>query len=421
MVHLSPICKGANHLKMLLKNNQRVGIVFSGGPAPGANAVIEMATHLLLNHKVPVVGFVRGYKYLVEMTFGQLKAGVHYLDMTHGMVDGIRESGGVILKTSRVNPGKPGGELEIKCEADFKNEQKTKTLKQLLDVFKLLRVGALISIGGDDTLKTAYYLWRLGLPTIHVPKTIDNDYFGIPWTFGYWSAVQKGGQDLRNYREDARTTDACIIIECMGRKAGWLAAGTGLHGNANLILVPEMFKGKIDIDNLVEQAAAMVVAREKAGKLYTTIVVSEGLVEKLPESQKPEERDAHGHIRLAKAKIGAIVAKKLEARLKERAVFVQKAFSEPEGYVTRCEDPCAYDVILGLGLGLGAFDLVAAGHFGQMVSVYNDKFQGFIIGSTPFKELIDPATMKVRNRFIDPQGDFMRLIQAAQYPFGKNK
>jgi 6-phosphofructokinase 1 len=327
----------------------------------------------------------------------------------------------VVLKTARDNPGKAADDLEIRSKADFRDPKKTAKLERVIQIFKMLRIGALISIGGDDTLKTAFYLNKLGLPVIHVPKTIDNDYYGIPWTFGYFTAVQKGGEDLRNYRKDAQTTDACFIIECMGRKAGWLAAGTGLHGNANLILIPEMFKKRVDLERIANQVVDLVVRRERAGKLYTTVVVSEGLADKLPNSQKPKEKDEHGHIRLAAAKIGEMLAKKVQAKLKEKGVFVRKALSEPEGYVTRCEDPNSYDVILGLALGLGAFDLVAAGKFGQMVSVYNDMLEGFKIGSTPFRDLIDPKTMKVRNRFIDPHGDFYRLIMAAQYPYFKDQ
>ncbi|MFA5112929.1 MAG: 6-phosphofructokinase [Candidatus Margulisiibacteriota bacterium] len=420
MSPVTSICKNSRYLNRLAQRQEKVGIVFSGGPAAGANAVIEMATHLLLNRHIPVLGFYRGYNYLEKLPADAFKPGTHYLEMTHQMVDGLREKGGVILKTSRANPGKLG-EVEIRSEADLKDPEKTKKLRQVIEVFRQLRVGALISIGGDDTLKTAYYLSRLGMPTVHVPKTIDNDYYGIPWTFGFWTAAQKGGEDLRNYRKDAQTTDACFIIECMGRKAGWLTAGTGLHGNANLILTPEMFPGRINIDQIADRTTALILEREKAGKLYTIVVISEGLVEKLPNSQKPKEQDEHGHVKLAAAKIGDMLAKRIQIRLKEKAVYVKKALSEPEGYVTRCEDPCAYDVVLGLALGLGAFDLVAAGKFGQMVSVYNDLHQGFQIGSMPFADLIDRTTMKVRNRFIDPRGDFMRLIMAAQYPFLKDK
>ncbi len=201
----------------LLCRQKRVGILFSGGPAPSANTVISSVTLTFLNHGVQVVGFLKGFEYIEDFDkydSSSLREGTHYVRLTHGVSD-LRNKRGVILKTSRANPGK-----DIRCAEDLKDPQKIARLNNIIEALRCVDVGVLITIGGDDTLKTANYLNILGLPVVHIPKTIDNDYFGIAWTFGYWTAVNSVQEILLDLRGDAEATDSWFVVELMGRKAG---------------------------------------------------------------------------------------------------------------------------------------------------------------------------------------------------------
>ena len=192
------------------KGNKKVGILFSGGPAPSANAVISSVALNFLDKKVPIVGFFYGFEFLEKFDPHNRFSLVEVFDHS---IARIRNRIGVYIKTSRANPGK-----KIKCKADLKDPEKNRKLMNILKGLDSLGIGYLITIGGDDTLKTANYLSLLGIPVIHIPKTIDNDYFGIAWTFGYWSAVQACKESLLNLRADAESTNSYFIVEMMGRK-----------------------------------------------------------------------------------------------------------------------------------------------------------------------------------------------------------
>ena len=212
------------------KGGSKVGMLFSGGPAPSANAVISSATLSFLNARIPVYGFFYGFEYLENFDYRNrysLVEGVHYEPLTQE-ISGVRNRRGVYLKTSRANPGK-----NIRTREDLQDAEKTKKLNNILKAFETLGIGYLVTIGGDDTLKTANYLSLLGLPVIHIPKTIDNDYFGIPWTFGYWSSVQSAQEALLNLRADAESTSTYFVVELMGRKAGWLTYAAGIAGESD--------------------------------------------------------------------------------------------------------------------------------------------------------------------------------------------
>ena len=163
-----------------------------------------------------VIGFFGGYEWFEQVEVGEHEEGKHYRFLRRQDVSGIREQGGCIIGTSRANPGRI-----ISSPEDLNDPEKTSPLHRILKHLEQLKVGAIISIGGDDTLKTANFLHNIGAKIVHVPKTIDNDYYGITWTFGFFTAAQVGGEILRNLRADAHTTQSYFICECMGRKAGW--------------------------------------------------------------------------------------------------------------------------------------------------------------------------------------------------------
>ncbi len=269
------------------KKHKKVALLFSGGPAPSANAVISSVALNFINAKVPIIGFFFGFEFLENYDHKNrycLAPNVHYQALDSD-ISSIRNRRGVFLKTSRANPGRL-----IKSPEDLQDPEKTKKLHNILQALDSLGIGCLITIGGDDTLKTANFLARLGLPVIHIPKTIDNDYFGIAWTFGYWSSVQASQEALLNLKADSESTSSYFIVELMGRKAGWLTYAAGIAGEAVLMISTEDNEEEVlDIDKIAEKIVDTMLWREKNDKYYGVICVAEGLADKLP-GQIPAHR-----------------------------------------------------------------------------------------------------------------------------------
>jgi len=392
---------------------KRVGMLFSGGPAPGANAVISTATIQFLNAGYDVIGFFKGYEFLSKFDKDnprKLTAGTHYKYLTYDDITKIRSEGGSILRTSRTNPCKVKGR-EIKNVKELAYPEYSVKLYKIIDALEYLGVSSLISIGGDDTLKTGYYLNLLGLPVVHVPKTIDNDYFGIPWTFGYFSAIERARQDIKVFNSEVRTTDCYFVLELMGRKTGWYTLGAGIAGEAVRMIGPEEFADNVDLGKLAKDLVDMVLEREELEKYYGVILVSEGLVDKMPDDQKPKTTDAHGNLVLAEAKIGERVGHFLRETYKKRTGRKLTVKTGAIGYTTRCIEPSAFDVLLGSQLGMGAFQFIEAKEFGSMVSV-GDNLE---IKQVPFNELIDPQTFKTALRSVPLDGDFFKLAKSLEF------
>jgi 6-phosphofructokinase len=286
----------------------------------------------------------------------------------------------------------------------------------------------LISIGGDDTLKTANYLYEYQrtLPdkarrvqVIHLPKTIDNDYRGIDFTFGFFTAVDVMAKELQNLRADAMSTGSYFIVETMGRKAGWLSYGVAIAGEANLVLGVEdvdaslQVEGKgeprLSIEKLTDRIVDLIITRERRGKHYGTVVLAEGLAEMLPTAQIANAPlDEHGHIALGRFDLGKLVASLVTKRYEERTGRKKKATGLQLGYESRCAPPHAFDVMLGSQLGIGAYRaLVEENLDGHMVSVEGQLDLAYV----PFRELINNATMKTEVRLIKPGSDYHRLAR----------
>ena len=224
---------------------RRVAIVFSGGPAPAANAVISSAAASFVEDDRQAVGFFHGYSNLQDYNSvtHRLLPDTHYRVFTERDLRGLRNSRGIIIGTARANPGKG-----IETERDLDDPVKTTRLRNVYNALADLDIDALISIGGDDTLKTAnlLYLYQQRLPekarrfrVVHLPKTIDNDYHGIDFTFGFFTAVDFMAKEVQNLRADALATGSYFIVETMGRKAGWLSYGVAIAGEAHLVLALE--------------------------------------------------------------------------------------------------------------------------------------------------------------------------------------
>jgi len=412
---------------------RRIGIVFSGGPAPAANAVIGAAASAVRRSGRTVIGFLHGYSGLHDYhsVSHRLREGEHYREIVDADLWGLRNRRGILIGTARANPGK-----EIKSPADLKDEAKTKHLRNVYAGLVDHEIDALISIGGDDTLKTANFLYEFqrNLPAdarrvrvVHVPKTIDNDYRGIDFTFGFFTAVDVMAQELQNLRADARSTRSYFIVETMGRKAGWLAYGVAIAGEAHMVVGVEDVVGdlvieettqdpktgasvtenKLSLDRLADRVVDLIVAREKRGKHYGTVVLAEGLAELLPHEQLQHiARDEHGHISLGRVDLGKLVASMAGERYRARTGTAKKLTGVQLGYEARCSPPHAFDVMLGSQLGVGAFRALVDEHLdGHMVSIKGQLELTYV----PFSELINPETLRTEVRFVERGSDYHRL------------
>jgi 6-phosphofructokinase 1 len=410
--------KKGDHIK-------RVAIVFAGGPAPAANAVISSAAISFLEDGREAIGFFHGYSSLQEYhpVTKRLLPDEHYRVFAERDLRGLRNSRGIIIGTARANPGKG-----IESPADLENDEKTRRLRNVYNAMVDLEIDALISIGGDDTLKTANLLheFQLRLPPearrfaiVHLPKTIDNDYMGIDFTFGFFTAVDVMAKELQNLRADAMATSSYFIVETMGRKAGWLSYGVGIAGETNLVLASEdldqklsmMENGerKLDMDALADLIVDLILTRERRGKHYGTVVLAEGLSELLPERYiESLPRDEHGHLSLSRIDLARLVAQLVGERYEERTGHSKKLTGLQLGYESRCAPPHAFDVMLGSQLGIGAYRaLVEEDLTGFMVSVSGQLDLVYV----PFCDLVNLDTLKTEVRFIQVGSDFHRLAR----------
>jgi ATP-dependent phosphofructokinase / diphosphate-dependent phosphofructokinase len=413
---------------------KKVAILFAGGPAPGANAVISTAATAFLRHGIEAVGIKHGYSNLVEYSPEHpLVEGRDYVSITQKMLGRTRNSQGIIIGTARTNPGK-----NVSSPAHLDDAERVKPLKTVYEALRSIGVDALISIGGDDTLKTAnkFKLYQeklpadaVRIPVVHLPKTIDNDYRGIDFTFGYFTAVDFLGREVRNLIADAEANRAYFLVESMGRSAGWLAYGVAIAGEASLVISVEDIIGQyaseedstntktgavtkrkvMDMDKVIKRIVLTMTTREKEGKEYGVIVVAEGLAEMLPDEYlQGIGRDEHGHISIAAVNLhdifGGLIAKEYHRQTGKK----RKVTPLQLGYESRCAQPHAFDVMLGCQLGVGAFRaLVEKGHNGVMVSVSGQLQLHYV----PFEDLVDPKTLVTVVRYIDAESDFQRLTR----------
>ena len=413
-------------------NIRRVGILFAGGPAPGANAVISSAALAFVKAGIEVIGFLHGYSNLqnFDEKDAPLIEGEAYEVLNFKKIIGARNRRGIMIGTARANPGK-----QINKPADLDDEEKAAPLRRTYLGLRSLEVDALISIGGDDTLKTANKLFEYQnhakvdkrVRVIHLPKTIDNDYNGIDFTFGYFTAVHFMSQEVRNLQADALASGAYFIAECMGRKAGWLSYGVAMAGEAQMVVgvedIPILMKnagreynGFLDINVLVDHIVDLIRVRALRKQKHGVIVLAEGLAENLPpDFLGATTLDEHGHISLGDVHLGHLVAKMCMKRLEELGLQKVKINGVQLGYESRCASPHAYDVMLGSCLGVGAYiALVEKQLDGHMVSTIGQLEHCFV----PFNELVDPVTLVTEVRYINPGSDFHNLAMLLSDDFG---
>jgi 6-phosphofructokinase 1 len=405
--------------------------LFSGGPAPGANAVIAAAVSSLRRRGVQVLGLLHGYSgLLLDPAAGPLREGEHYRVFEDRDLWGLRNEHGIVIGTARLSPGR-----EILSVADLDDPEKVRTLKRVHERLVQLELDALVSIGGDGTLQTANLLheYQRRLPyqsrrvrIVHIPKTIDNDYHGIDFTFGFFTAVDVIARELRTLRADAMATQSYFIAETMGRRAGWLAYGVALAGEAHLVVGVEdvvtdltelevivdpmtgdkRTERRLDLDALANRIVDLMITRQQRGKQYGTVVLAEGLAELLPESSRRVDCDADEPVSFTKFEVGRKVATLVAREYQRRTGTRKKVTSVQLGYESRCSAPHAFDVLLGSQLGFGACRaLLELGLDGHMVSVRRQLELQYL----PFNELVDQKTLRTPVRFVERGSDFHLL------------
>lgn len=419
----------------LPSNIHRVAILFAGGPAPAANAVISTAAVSFLRNNIDVIGVLHGYSHLVEYAPEHpLLENRDYIHINQGILKRTRNTQGILIGTARANPGK-----DVSEPSHFKDPKRTGQLRTVYDALLSIGVDALISIGGDDTLKTAnkFRLFQEQLPqggkripVVHLPKTIDNDYTGIDFTFGYFTAVDVLAEEIRNLLADAESSRAYFVAETMGRSAGWLAYGAAIAGEASLVISVEDITGKyemseeitdpntgkttlrrvMDMHEVVNRIVATMCAREEIeGKEFGVLVLAEGLAEYLPQKHiEGVPRDEHGHIAISKLNLSRLFADLVAKEYTKQTGKKRKITGLQLGYESRCARPQAFDVMLGSQLGVGSYRaLVEKRLDGVMVSVSGQLELNYV----PFSQLIDPATLVTVVRYIEPNSDFHRLAR----------
>lgn len=307
----------------------KIGILTGGGDCPGLNPVIRAITRKAIHEGDSVIGIKYGWK-------GLLDKDIVELDLR--AVSGILHRGGTILGTSRTNP--------------YKKEGGTQAAK---NNFKELGLDALITIGGEDTLGVATKLFNEGLPTVGVPKTIDNDLSATDFTFGFDTAINIVMECIDRLHTTAESHNRIMVVEVMGRHAGWIAAYSGIAGGADYILVPEL---AID----VEEVCTSLKKRHDMGKNFSIVVVAEGAAFKDENLFLQEKKlDQFGHVRLGG--IGDALGKIIEEKTGyETRVTVL-------GHIQRGGSPTAFDRVLGTRYGIKAYELAKSGKFGRMASL----------------------------------------------------
>jgi 6-phosphofructokinase 1 len=338
---------------------KRIGICTGGGDAPGLNAVIRAATKTAYNFDWEVIGIYQGFDGLINPNKSQR------LDPRD--IRGILNKGGTILGTT--NKGNPfeypvrdGGETVQKDLSDL-----------LLENFREMELDALIVIGGDGTLAIADRLYRKGIPIVGVPKTIDNDLHGTDVTFGYDTAVSTATEALDKLHSTAQSHRRCMVVEVMGRYAGWIALNAGVSGGADVILIPEI---PFDVDIVCKK----VRERDRLRRYFTIVVAAEG-AHPAGEGMLTKGGASEGRQEVL---LGG-VAEWLAGEIKERTG--KDTRSLVLGHLQRGGHPTTFDRLLATRLGAAAARLVYLGKFGRMVGLRTPH-----IVSTPIPEAI--ARMK---------------------------
>lgn len=355
---------------------KRIGVLTSGGDCPGLNAVLRGVVRAAANLDWEVVGFLDGFE-------GLLGAG-NYRILSTKSTAGIMHLGGTILGTTNK------GHFIAKVGEGTKACAPVESIEQARATLDRLGISCLLTIGGDGSLTTALQLHEAGIPVIGIPKTIDNDLEATAMTFGFDSAVACVADALDRLHTTASSHKRVMVIEVMGRHAGWIALYGGLAGGGDIILIPE-----IPFDP--EKIAEAVRRREADGCLSTLVVVAEGA--KTPDGKELSHSTGSGENKLGG--IGDYVAKEIATRTgKETRTCVL-------GHLQRGGAPTTLDRILGTRFGVKAVDFAAQGLFGHMVS-----YQNYEVRAVPIADAVH------RLRLVSPDSQMVETARAVGISFG---
>ncbi len=313
---------------------KRVAVLTGGGDCPGLNAVIRAIVRKLHNNGVETIGIIEGWRGIIEENTMPLTVG-NTLDIIH--------IGGTMIGSSRTNPFKEPG----------------KSIPKIKNTVEKLGIDCLIAIGGDDTLGAAARLYKEhDIPTVGVPKTIDNDLRGTEYTFGFDTAITRATEAFDWLRTTAMSHRRCLVVECMGRHAGWITAFVGIASGADYVLIPEV---EADVDALCRT----LKKNREYGKEYNMVAISEGAKISGREVTKAIEKDAFGNVRLGG------IGEKLAGLIEEKTGI--ECRSVVLGHLQRGGAPSAYDRVLGTRYGIAAAQAALDGAFGRMVALRGDK------------------------------------------------
>jgi ATP-dependent phosphofructokinase / diphosphate-dependent phosphofructokinase len=354
----------------------RIGVLTSGGDCPGLNAVLRGVVLAAEKLGWEVFGFLDGFE-------GLLPPG-KYMVLDRPRIAGVMPRGGTILGTTN------RGHFVAKVGAGDRTVVPAEVIANSREVLKELRVDALIIIGGDGSMITALQLQEAGINCIGVPKTIDNDLEATAMTFGFDSAVASVMDALDRLHTTATSHKRVMVLEVMGRHAGWIALHGGLAGGAHIILIPEI---RFDYDKI----AAAINARADRGRPSAIVVVAEGSCPR--DGQVVMRPNREGEYRFGG--IGDIVAREIAARTgKETRCTVL-------GHLQRGGTPTALDRILGTRFGVKAVRLIQEKQFGSMVS-----YQNYQVRHVPIADAIN------RLRLVPPDSELLQTARDVEISFG---
>ncbi len=362
--------------------NKRIGILTGGGDCPGLNAVVRAAAKGALKKGGQVIGFRDGYAGLVED---------RHMLLSDGAVSGILTRGGTILGTSNIaNPF--AYTLEPLAGKTCPKDLSSLAVKN----FKKLRLNALIVIGGDGTLSIALKLKKLGIPVIAVPKTIDNDLNGTDVTFGFDSALAVATDAVDKVHTTAESHHRVMIVETMGRYAGWIALRSGIAGGGDIILIPE-------IPYNYKEISRAVMRRKHKGKNFSIVVIAEGA---MPEGGSAVVRKtvsgSPDPVRLGGVGYQAADAIERDCGIETRVVVL--------GHLQRGGTPSAFDRCLATRYGVKAVELAEKGMYGQMAALRGTKITSIAI---------EKAVGALRR--VNPAGEEVKAALSVGASFGSER
>jgi 6-phosphofructokinase 1 len=358
--------------------SEKIAILTGGGDAPGLNAVIRSVVKAASRRGWETIGFLDGFEGMLDP--------VRYQRLDVSDLDGLLFRGGTILGTT--NRGRFTARTGLGQERRVPQD----ILLQTKETFAALGLRALVCVGGDGTLAIAQQLFELGVPLVGIPKTIDNDLAGTEVTFGFHSAVNCAVEAIDRLHTTAQSHDRVMVLEVMGRYAGWIAVYAGLAGGADVILIPEI---EFNYDSILRK----IEQRQAEGKEFTVIVAAEGAREVGGAYVTQDESGEPGEARLGG--IAEVVTEEIQKRSGKEARFVVL------GYLQRGGPPSPYDRLLCTRFGVSAVNFIAEGKYGTMAAL-----RGMEIVPVEITEAI------VRTRTVPPDGELVKTCRAIGISFG---